>query len=215
MWVKICGFTTLEEARAVAAEKIDAIGLNFYRQSSRYVAPANATQIAACFDDTISKVGVFVDSPPEQIRSIYETVPLDFIQLHGDYSIEDAIELRDLPIIWVHRMGKDGLTELKEELEQLKQADVKLSACLVDARVPGEWGGSGQKVDWSKLAAEYNFEDRPRLILAGGLVPENVAQAVQQVDPWGVDVASGVEQEGKKSLEKIQKFLRQAYRVLS
>ncbi len=210
MWVKICGFTTLEEARAAAPEKIDAIGLNFYRPSSRYVTPENATQIAACFEETTSKVGVFVDSPPEQIRSIYKTVPLDFIQLHGDYSIEDAIELRDLPIIWVHRMGNDGLAELKGELEKLKQADVKLSACLVDARVPGEWGGSGQKVDWAKLAAEYNVEDWPRLILAGGLVPENVAQAVQQVQPWGVDVASGVEQEGQKSLEKIQVFLRQA-----
>jgi len=210
MWVKICGFTTLEEARAVAAEKIDAIGLNFYRPSSRYVSLGNATQIAACFDGTISKVGVFVDSSAEQIRRIYETVPLDFIQLHGDYSIEDAIELRDLPIIWVHRMGNDGLAELKEELQQLKQANVKLNACLVDARVPGEWGGSGQQVDWKKLVIEYDFETWPRLILAGGLVPENIAQAVQQVHPWGVDVASGVEQGGRKSLEKIQDFLQQA-----
>ncbi len=211
MWIKICGFATLEEARAVATEKIDAIGLNFYRESTRYVCPEKATEIAACFDQSIRKVGVFVDTPLETIRSIYQTVPLDFIQLHGDYSIEQACELRDLPLIWVFRMGKEGLAELKKELKQLEQAGVKLYACLVDARVPGEWGGSGQRVDWEKLANEYDYETWPPLILAGGLQPENVARAIEQVHPWGVDVASGVEQQGRKSLEKVQEFLRQAH----
>ncbi len=210
MWVKICGFTTASQARAVASEKIDAIGLNFYTKSPRYVTPENASQIAACFDNNVSKVGVFVDSPPGQIRSIHETVPLDLIQLHGDYSIEQAVELRDLPIIWVHRMGNDGLAELKDRLPKLKQAGTQLKACLIDARVPGEWGGSGHRVDWRRLATEYDYKNWPPLILAGGLGPENVAQAIHQVHPWGVDVASGVETEGLKSPEKIRKFLQQA-----
>ena len=210
MWVKICGFTTALQARAVASEKIDAIGLNFYQKSPRYVTPENAIQIAACFDNRISKVGVFVDSPPEEIRLLYETVPLDLVQLHGDYSIEDAVELHDLPIIWVHRMGNNGLAELKDSLQKLKQAEVQPTACLIDARVPGEWGGSGQRVDWKRLATEYDDKNWPSLILAGGLDPENVAQAIHQVHPWGVDVASGVETDGQKSPEKIRKFLHQA-----
>lgn len=212
MWVKICGFTNLEDARAVACENLDAIGLNFYRESSRYVAPELAKKIATCFSNSVSKVGVFVDSTPQQIRNIFEIVPLDFIQLHGNYSIEDALSLRDLPLIWVHRMGQEGLAELKLQLQQFNRAGLELSACLVDARVPGEWGGSGQKVDWEMLSTQYNYADWPRLILAGGLVPENIAQAIHEVHPWGVDVASGVEQDGRKSQKKIQDFLRQARR---
>ncbi|MBL4886229.1 MAG: phosphoribosylanthranilate isomerase [Planctomycetaceae bacterium] len=209
MWVKICGFTNLEDVQAVASEEFHAIGLNFYRQSPRYVSDERARQIAAGVNASVSKVGVFVDATPDEIRRIFNLVSLDYVQLHGDYSIDDAITLRDLPIIWVHRLGPDGLAELESELEQLAEAEVFPEACLIDARVKGSWGGSGQVVDWDRLATEYNFESWPRLILAGGLVPENVAQAIQKVHPWGVDVASGVEQDGKKSARLVHAFMEQ------
>lgn len=210
MWVKICGFTNLEDVQEVTSEGLDAIGLNFYRSSPRYVTDEMACQIAAGVDDSISKVGLFVDSTPQEIQRIFDLVSLDYVQLHGDYSIEDARNLRHLPLIWVHRMGESGLVELKTELQQLSQAGVHPQACLIDARVKGVWGGSGQSVDWDRLASEYDFVSWPRLILAGGLVPENVAQAIQKVNPWGVDVASGVEQGGKKSAELIREFVAQA-----
>ena len=210
MWVKICGFTSLNEIQAVSGSSPNAIGLNFYRPSSRFVSPETAKEIAASVDDSISKVGVFVDSTVQEIRRIFDFVPLNTIQLHGNYSIADAVSLKDLPIIWVHRLGQGGLTELKSELEQLAQANVPLEACLVDARVEGEWGGSGEIVDWDQLASEYDYKAWPRLILAGGLVPDNIANAIQKVHPWGVDVASGVEQEGKKSEELIRNFITNA-----
>jgi len=210
MWIKICGLRTPDEAPDVAAAAPDAIGLNFYSRTPRFVTEDTAAAISKQIPPDIQRVGVFVDTTPEEIDTLADRLQLDHVQLHGDYTAGDAGKLAHRSVIWVHRLGADGLDPLRRELEELAAQDVKPFACLIDARVPGQFGGSGVTVDWPALASGYDREAFPPLILAGGLVPENIAEAIAAVQPWGVDTASGVEQDGRKHRELVANFVRNA-----
>ena len=208
IWAKICGLREYSEAAAICALSPDAIGFNFYERSSRYVTPAEAREICQKLPDDVRKVGVFVDQTPEQIQHIASTVDLDTVQLHGDYTAADAAALKNWPLIWAYRMGTEGLAPLIKQLHELQQHGVTLLACLVDASVPGHYGGSGTPLDWHFLREQLAQFPIPRLILVGGLTAENITEAIQYVNPWGVDVASGVETKGRKDPIKCARFLR-------
>lgn len=210
MWIKICGLKTASEARQISELKPDAIGLNFYSGSKRGISPETAREICREIPDSVSKVGVFVDQTPSEILEIAESVGLDYVQLHGDYRPVEIRQLKRHPFIWVHRLKQGGMRLLEQELAEIAQAGSAPFACLVDACVEGQYGGSGQTVDWDQLANSYDSENWPALILAGGLVPENVSEAIRIVSPFGVDVASGVETNVSKDLEKCRQFISQA-----
>ncbi len=210
MWTKICGVQSEADALAIARLGPSAIGLNFHPPSPRCVEIPTAEAICRRLGDGTLKVGVCVEQTPADIRDLVTATGIDIVQLHGDYPAETVLELRDIPFIWVHRLGPAGLEPLREACAFFVSEAIMPYACLIDARVQGMFGGSGVTVDWALLAREYDRQQFPPLILAGGLTPDNVAEAIAQVRPFGVDVASGVETEGEKNLALCERFLDQA-----
>ncbi|HEY3965005.1 MAG TPA: phosphoribosylanthranilate isomerase [Planctomycetaceae bacterium] len=194
MWIKICGIRDVETARAVAQAGADAVGLNFYSNSPRVVAPAVAAEIVSALPSGIEPVGVFVNHSLDEVRAITRECGLRTIQLHGDEPPEFVAALAlDFQVIRAFRVGDDGLNQIETDLAACRRLGASPWACLIDAKVPGSYGGTGQVAPWETIRREYKSADWPPLILAGGLRPENVAQAVAAVVPWGVDVAGGVE----------------------
>lgn len=213
VWTKICGLTSVEDARAVASFRPDAIGLNFSPLSKRHVTIDTAREIAAVLPKPVEIVGVFVNHSADEILAIAEAVGLDAIQLHGDETPELARKLSLHPVIRAMRVGEDGLAPVADELASYAANGITLQACLVDAHVAGTYGGTGKTAPW-ELLREWP-DEWPPMILAGGLTPDNVSDAVRLVRPFGVDVASGVESRpGVKDLKKVERFLEQSRSVL-
>lgn len=215
MWVKICGIRDQATATEIAALAPDAVGLNFYRKSPRSLVPSMAAEITSSLPANVEPVGLFVNETVESIHEICLLTGLRSIQLHGDESPELLKQLaeRDSSYRFIRAWnpGNEGLDSLRNYLERLGSLNVSLSACLIDARVPGMHGGTGKKVDWDLLRREYHQDEWPPLILAGGLTPDNVADAIQAVQPWGVDVASGVESSpAVKDMARVEQFIRAA-----
>jgi phosphoribosylanthranilate isomerase len=194
--IKICGIKTVDDAMAAMEAGADLIGFNFYPKSVRYI------DVGICRDimfvmrryGHVQYVGVFVNAPAEQIVATMDTCGLALVQLHGDETLEmlNALEGKAFKAF-----RGDIHTELIVKGEP---------AFLIDAAVKGTYGGSGVKADWSSAA---ELAKKHQFLLAGGLTPENVGDAVRQVKPWGVDVASGVESEpGKKDAEKMSAFVK-------
>lgn len=222
MWTKICGVTTTESAHAVIDAGASAVGLNFFSGSKRFVSVSAAAEIANLIrsQDTVNSipdiVGVFVNSQVADIASTADEVGLTAIQFHGDETTELICRLHEarpeLSIIRALRVSHERLDEHLRTIDDLQQR-VPLAACLLDAFVAGEFGGTGVTVDL-RVPAAYLQQARPRLILAGGLTPGNVAGIVQQASPWGVDTASGVETApGIKHPDRCVTFVREASRV--
>ena len=214
MWTKICGITNLTDAETVAASAADAIGLNFYAPSKRYVAPATAATIRELIGDRLEVVGVFVNSTAVEVAAVCHQVGLDTVQFHGDESTELIAEFHQLApeikIIRAYRVSPAGFADVENSLAALATARVPTKAILVDAYRPGEFGGTGHQVN-PELVRDWTAPNRLPVILAGGLRPDNVAIAVNIAQPWGVDTASGVEiQPGVKSLAKIRAFVTEA-----
>ena len=197
MLVKICGVTTKEGRDAVVEAGADFIGFVF-AESRRRISPDEAAEIAAGIPQSVKKVGVFVNESPEKIIAIAEKVNLDYIQLHGDEQSEIAEELP-------YKIIK-AFPAKKENLEQMRT--FPCDYLLVDTPSETLRGGSGETFDWSLLDGEGI--KREKLILAGGLTPENVTDAIRAVKPAIVDVSSGVETLGKKDPNKIKKFIETA-----
>jgi phosphoribosylanthranilate isomerase len=196
--VKICGITRLEDALAAARAGADALGFNFWPKSKRYVDPRAAGEIIALLPPFVATVGVFVDPTREEALQAADLSGVHWLQLHGDESPELCASM-PLPVI------KGIRVRHRASLDLLDQYDV--AGFLLDTDSPG-YGGSGATFDWT-LAAEG--ARRAPIVLAGGLNPENVADAVRQVRPWAVDVASGVESApGVKDHEKTARFIREA-----
>lgn len=197
MWVKICGIRDVATARMVADCGPDAMGLNFYPASPRYVELDTAKAICQAVPESLKVVGVFVNPPICEIAAVAYQARLDFAQLHGDEPPEFLREIQeslpDVPLIRAWRMGTEGLDDWAAYLEECQRLGVPLAGCLLDARVEGKYGGSGKTVAWDVVSREYQFDKWPPLILAGGLTTQNISQAIQAVQPFGVDVASGVE----------------------
>lgn len=211
MWTKICGFTDTETAVAAIQAGANAIGLNFYQQSVRYVEHAVAKDISRVVGGEAMRVGLFVNESLEFIRETIETVGLDAIQLHGSETAADvACLINELPnhgVIKAFNVDDRGLGVVADFLRQCVQHNAAPWAILLDARVPGQRGGTGHVAPWSTIQHEYH-ESWPELILAGGLTIDNVSEAVNTVQPWGIDVASGVEStRGVKDAQRIRDFL--------
>jgi phosphoribosylanthranilate isomerase len=197
VFVKICGIANRDDALAVAALKPDAMGFVFWQKSKRYAKPSVVGQWTAALPASILKVGVFVDAPPREVRNAVLAAGLDVAQLHGSENLPDYAGL-GFKVWRVVRPGKDAAA----------LADAwPVDALLVDTYSPEAPGGTGQVGDWDAARA-FVAASRHRVLLAGGLKPDNVAEAIRAVQPWGVDVSSGVEERpGKKDLDKVREFI--------
>lgn len=181
--IKICGIRTVEAAHAAAAAGADAVGFVFHPASQRFIEPEDAFAIMASLPPFVSTVGLFVNATLEKFSEIEERCPTTLSQLHGEEPIE-VVEACGPGVIKAIRY--DGAT-IEQELARWSAVD-EVDAILVD----GSAGGAGQTFDWNALAAAKHACSKP-LILAGGLTPSNVAEAIRAVRPWAVDVSSGVE----------------------
>ncbi|WP_437203152.1 phosphoribosylanthranilate isomerase [Planctomicrobium sp. SH664] len=210
MWTKICGVTSLDQALQIAALAPDALGLNFYPPSPRSVTPRVAREIISQLPSSVRPVGVFVNHSVDEIREICHSTGLRTVQLHGDEPIETAAQLQEFDLIRVFRITGQDFSGVAAALAEYAARQIPLLACLVDAKVDGAYGGTGHLAPWQALAEHWDPE-WPPLILAGGLTPENVADGIETVRPFGVDTASGVEDRpGQKNLDAVRQFLTRA-----
>jgi phosphoribosylanthranilate isomerase len=210
--IKICGITSVHDAQMAARAGADAIGLNFWPRSKRYVELESARDIVAALTGDVAKVGVFVNASAEKIATTVERVGLDWIQLHGDEPAEVLAKLPpDIPILRAFRCGDDGLASLVKFLAASQTAGRSPDAVLIDAAADREYGGTGRRADWARIAEDRNLIGELPLVLAGGLTPLNVEAAIDAVRPTGVDVASGVEsQPGRKNAALVDQFVSAA-----
>lgn len=205
--VKICGITSVEDAAAAVDAGADALGFIFYRKSPRYIEPAMAKRIIMSLPPLVAAVGVFVDEEQQTVRNLMDDCGLSLAQLHGQESAAYCQEL-GRPVLKALRVkDRSSFLALAEF-----QGRAGVRGFVLDAFSDQAYGGTGQVIDW-QLAAEA--ARAAHILLAGGLTPDNVAQAIQSVQPYGVDVSSGVEREpGKKDHEKVRAFIL-AVRVVS
>ncbi|MCA9075709.1 MAG: phosphoribosylanthranilate isomerase [Planctomycetaceae bacterium] len=211
LWIKICGIRDVPTALAVAECGADAIGLNFYDQSPRCVDTTSARGIVESLPSHVSPVGLFVNHSIDEIRRIATTCGITTVQLHGDEPASMIGELSDYRVIRALRTDGDFASLASQQMNESQQVGAMPWAWLVDSRSPHAYGGTGETVDWEPLAHEQRSPEWPPLVLAGGLTPENVADAVRTVQPWGIDVASGVESSpGVKDLEMVKVFISRA-----
>jgi phosphoribosylanthranilate isomerase len=199
MKVKICGITNLEDALFAAECGADALGFIFYAKSPRCITPEKAASIISKLPPFITTVGVFVNGDPDTTRKILQMTGIKILQLHGN-------EGPDACNIWrpaIKSFRVKDVTDLKQ-LEQYPGA----SAYLLDTYSDTEYGGTGKIFNWD-IAVEAKHCGR--IILAGGLTPDNIEAAVKHVKPYAVDVCSGVEAEkGSKNLKKVKEFIEKA-----
>jgi phosphoribosylanthranilate isomerase len=196
--VKICGVTSIDDARLAIAAGAHAIGVNFYARSARCISAETAAAIVATLPPSIWRVGVFVDAPRAEVEELIERCGLDTVQFHGNESPDDCRG-------WAQRTIKAVRVK---DADTLGRAEVyPVDFVLADAYVEGRAGGTGRIVP-----AEWVHGVPPeRLMLAGGLTPDNVADAVRRLRPYAVDVASGVETApGRKDPERVRKFIANA-----
>lgn len=206
--IKICGITSVDDAVLISHAGADAIGLNFYSRSPRYITTDTARQIVAAVPPNVTKVGLFVNSTIDQVRRAFDDLHLDLIQLHGDEPPEFVHQLAPRPVMRAFRVGTAGLDPVFAYLDQCRDA---LACVLLDALQPGVYGGTGTTVDWLMAKLYLERPGNPALVLAGGLTPSNVADAIQAVHPAAVDVASGVESApGRKNPAAVQAFIQAA-----
>lgn len=198
--IKICGLTNLEDARFASGLFVDYLGFIFYDKSPRFVDPAKAGAIINWLEGP-EKIGVFVNQSLDEVNSLAKQTGLDYVQLHGSETPEYC-ELIEKPIIKVLHITLDTT---KKSLEG-KVNDYKdvVDFFLFDTKVGDQWGGTGQTFDWDTIK---DVTDKP-FFLSGGLNSENVKSAVETVNPYAVDISSGIEEEpGLKDLEKMEEFV--------
>jgi len=204
--IKICGIRDKAHALAAVEAGADFIGLVF-APSQRQVSPAKACEIASAVkksSNTTKVVGVFVNAPSPQVNELSDFCALDWVQLSGDESWEYCLEVVR-PVIKAIRVDQQSPQELYAELSAgSKLLPAQGFITLLDSRVEGKYGGTGESFNWN-LAQEV--AKRFPVIIAGGLDPENVARLIERVAPWGVDVSSGVETRGVKDIVKIKAFI--------
>jgi phosphoribosylanthranilate isomerase len=195
--IKICGITSVEDALAAARLGADAIGLVFYPPSPRYVEVEQAAEIAAALPPFVTTVALFVNADEQTIADVVSRVRIDLIQFHGN-ECKDYCGLHQRPYIKAVRMSDD--VDLDKQLNDFSQA----RGLLLDTYKAGVPGGTGEQFNWDRVPAHL----ADKIILAGGLTPENVKDAVVQVHPYAVDVSGGVESApGKKDTEKMARFI--------
>jgi phosphoribosylanthranilate isomerase len=195
--IKICGITRAEDAFAAIEAGADALGFMFYAASPRCITPTQAAPILRALPPFVAKVGVFVDAAEVDVRSVIEECGIDTLQFHGQET-PDYCRRFQQKVIKAFRM--------RDASSLAATADYAQETWLLDSYVPGKPGGTGETFNWA-LAAQAVLRGG-RVLLAGGLTPENVGSAIQQVNPFGVDVSSGVESApGVKDPRKIRAFI--------
>lgn len=228
--VKICGITNLEDARAAVESGADLLGFILYPKSPRFVEPAVIGEILAEIQVSgrgggadlattinsagraLKTVGVFVNEPVHRILAILEQAGLDYAQLHSDEPPFALAQLQGRAFKALRPTGADEA--LAQAAIYAPLGPVEGPALMIDAYDPNAYGGTGKTADWHAAAAVA--QKHPGLLLAGGLRPENVAAAIQTVQPWGVDVSSGVETApGRKDHARVRAFIRAAKQVES
>ena len=214
--IKICGIKTLPDALAAIHAGADMLGFNFYPKSPRYITPKACAEITATLREqhpAITLVGVFVNSPVDEIRATLQTAHLHLAQLHGDEPPEMLIELKPYAFKAIRLPSsvsvRESVIESVAQSASIRESVTKSAnqpTLLLDSSAPNLYGGSGLTTDWdaaAQIARQYP------ILLAGGLTPENVARAIAKVQPWGVDTASGVESApGVKGPEKMKAFVK-------
>ncbi len=200
--LKICGLTNAADVQAAIDAGADYLGFILYPMSPRFVSPAKAKELIKKVPRKIKKVGVFVDSPPNQIIELMEFCGFNIAQLHGEESAGDALEIGS------ERVWKAMALNTAEDIELA--AKFPAAAILADSIGPAQRGGTGKKCDWTRAAEAAR---RFKLILAGGINPENVADAAKSVKPFAVDVCSGVE--ASKGIKDHRKILELAAKLKS
>lgn len=210
--IKICGIKTLKDALAAIEAGADYLGFNFYPKSVRFIEKSACAEITSVLKreyPQIKLVGVFVNLSVQEIKHILQTCRLDLAQLHGDETPEMVAAFHGKAFKALRLSAESVETSVYPLLKSVSES--ASPALLVDAAVKGVYGGSGVTADWTaaaELAKKYP------LLLAGGLTRENVADAVRQVQPWGVDVASGVESApGEKDAAKMAQFVKEVKRA--
>ncbi len=178
MLVKICGITCAEDAEAAVAAGAGAIGFVFWPDSPRFIDPFRARAIAATLQPFVTSVGVFVNQPAEYVNGVASLVRLGAVQLHGDETIEYAAAIAS-PVVKTLRLGDERAGSWPPR-----------AMVLLDVHDPVRRGGTGRTIDWTAAAG---IAAERKILLAGGLTPDNVAEAVARVRPFGIDVSSGVE----------------------
>lgn len=198
--VKICGITNLDDAQVAIDAGADMIGLNFYPPSPRYVTPDQAQTIVEHLPPQVLAVGIFVNETAETMTHVAEVSGVTRLQLHGDEAPSVCAAL-SLPVIKVFRFTEHVRPEMMADY-------TTVNAFLVEGFHEKLYGGSGAVANWQQVATLHDYG---RIILAGGLTPENVQQAIRVVQPYAVDVVSGVEASpGQKDPQKVRTFVQQA-----
>jgi phosphoribosylanthranilate isomerase len=198
--VKICGITSVADAQTAAEAGADMIGLMFYERSPRNISLALATEISRALPPFVVKVGVFVNPEEDVVMRAIGHCGVSLLQFHGEETPEFCTQFGVMSMKAFRVRGPESLAELPK---------YQTDAWLLDAFSPEAYGGTGAKFNWD-LALEAAQFGRP-IFLAGGLTPENIAEAVRRVEPFGVDVSSGVESApGKKDHAKVRAFIEAA-----
>lgn len=216
MWVKICGNTNLEDALFAAEAGADAVGFIFTK-SPREIRPEEARRIVNGLPPELEKIGVFYSLASEEIENVVRAAGLTGVQLHGGYSHDLPVALREtlgdeLRIIQTHHWNVTGQSSaaFAEGLRSYREVP-EIEAVLVDSRTATAGGGTGVIFDWLKAKETLSELGEKPLIVAGGLNPRNVAEAIRMLQPWGVDVSSGVElTPGKKNHDEVRAFIQNA-----
>lgn len=205
--VKICGITQAEQAHQIVELGADAIGINFWPKSKRHIDIEQARPWLAELKGSVTRIGVFVNPSSEEVIRILESGAIDHAQLHGDESPQMIDALLQKGFSVYKALG----IKIADDLDKIDTYPG--NAILLDAYAPSEYGGTGEAFDWNlgRIAVE-RFSPQKKIILAGGLTAENVAQAIQQVRPFAIDTASGVESgtPGIKDLDKVRLFIETA-----
>jgi phosphoribosylanthranilate isomerase len=206
IWIKICGTTNLEDAFTAVETGADALGFVFYDKSPRKIDAESARKIVRALPPNVEKVGVFVNEPVDNILNTVKHAGLTAAQLHG-------VESRGPEFIRTLKTGRELKIFLVLQADEIAGFDAiessnsGISAVFVDSGTPQLPGGTGKAFDWKASAAGVEAI-RKKIVVAGGLNPGNVAEAIRILKPWGVDVASGVEAKpGKKDPEKVRAFI--------
>lgn len=217
MWVKICGNTSLEDAKLAIELGADALGFVF-AESKRRVTPEQVKAITSHLPAHVERFGVVYGHDAAQIAEIIRAGGLNGVQLHGGFDSRLIEQVRGLLGNEIHviqtlhwMVGSDSSAQVHAELRQIASTKM-VDRVLIDSRVGNAGGGTGVAFDWKAAHVVLDeFRDQLKIIIAGGLSPENVKEAIQELHPWGVDVVSGVEMSpGRKDPEKLTRFLRLA-----
>ena len=199
--LKICGVTTRDDAERLIALGVDALGVNFWPHSKRYLAPQNADWLRE-LDGRILRVGVFVNEAPDLPLRLFKEGWIDAVQLHGDEAPEDVAVYQKSGVPFIKAIGVKTLADLE------RAADFHAAGILLDAHAPGVYGGTGATFDWNAAVDFKSSHPALPVILAGGIVPNNAAAAAAMVRPAALDVASGAElSPGIKDFSKVSALL--------